>query len=1456
MLVNTKNLLLIVFTYSVCFHSSAQIKTRSKHFTTTDGLSDNRITSIIKDKDGFMWFGSWVGISRFDGNKFSVFKSYPGDSSPLKSNRIDNMVEDQEGRFLWVKVYDNQIYRFDKHTNQFSELSTLLQDSLIEKEIFTSILGAKDSLVWLNTRSSGIMLIKNPSGQKPSYQRFGKGKKDEYQLPSNRIVFFKVDKFRNVWIGTDTGLSLFTFKGLGTYKKTILPATLSNIYFSGITQGNGKMWLATTDGKLISTDHFINDIKVRKLSNSSLNHVLPSRTSRRIYVTSSAGELISIDTNGKEERVSKTLDGSALSHIYEDKSGVLWIDSETYGIVRFDPQDRSLLNLLPKGQYPYKPWKRSSIYFQDKQGVIWVNNRENGLMFYDSELKRLKLFSSNPDINLGEITNNYSRLYYDTTGVLWIGSGHNGIQKIVFQEPAFQQQALKPQSVLRSENEIRGIYADKRDRLWFGTKDGELHVYKNGKRLKNFLLDMPKSSAGIYSILEDQRGQIWLGTKSNGIIKAEPMNAEASQYRAKHYFPGTGNNQKTASRTIYSLLEDHKGRLWAGSYEDGLIQIEDKDGKTKFKTIESTFKSYPKGNYKRIRHLAEDARGRIWIGTTDGLLIFNPEESDPAKANFKILQKEPGNMRSLGGNDVQYIFRDSRSNMWVLTSAGGLNLAFEDENGKISFHNYSKKDGLPSDGLVSCQEDAQENLWIATQNGISRFNLKDRSFQNFNHNDGIHEATFSEASSTKKKDGTLVYGTAFGYLMFDPARILTHKNSVNLVFTSLYINSEQLTPGQNSSLKTDINYTDELVLDYNQNGISIEFSVLEYRSANGQNFESRLRGFDNVWRNTEGQNRATYTNLLPGDYIFEVRSLNDEVFTEAPIRSLKITILPPLWKTWWAYIIYLFIVLVFLSVVRKIIISFLKLRENIKVEKRLTDLKLNFFTQISHELRTPLTLITNPSEEVLHNEKLSNKGREYMRVVVKNAHRMVRLVNQVLDLRKVQSGNVILHVTEVEIRSFTLLVLEYFKETIDNQNITVNILTNELGIKVWVDTEKLEIILYNVIANALKFSPKNSIIAISILKEISTNTLRVEISDEGPGVKPSELDDIFKLYYEGDRLNGKPLKGSGIGLALSRELIHLHSGKIEAKNNEFRGLTINIEMKLGKEHFDLKSARFLTVSQVPNGSKAEHYEISVTETTSIRNDVPTVLIVEDHDDLRAFLASKLSDFYNVTTAHDGESGVMKAIDLAPDFVLSDIMMPRLNGIQLLDKLKNTSVTSHIPVVLLTARHSIESQMEGLQYGADYYLTKPIDIELLKAALTNILKQRKKLFQNMLNKQPVSMPDESSTISLYDKQFLQKVITIVQNQLHNSDFNIDYTAEALGMSRSAYFKKIKCLTGLAPVEFVRDIRLQKAKEFFDAGEVNVSVVSYQVGFNNPKYFSTCFKNRFNQSPSEYLKSLKH
>jgi len=1442
----------------ICVHAYSQVVTSLRHYSTANGLSDNRITAVTKDKEGFMWFGSWAGISRFDGYNFLTFKSYPGDKSSLKSNRIDEVVEDSGGRYLWVKAYDKQVYRFDKRTHEFASLPDLLKDSSVAQLSFSKILNVKDNCVWLRTDGRGVMQITNCADEQPVFTIFSHEASSGYKIPSNDISFFTLDKFKNVWLGTSAGLCILKKHRQNQYKVET-PAVLSGQFFPRITEGKNAMWLPAANGTLLSFSHASRQVKRYKVSSGVLNHILASKKSGNIYCTTSAGELLAVNDAGRTTLLTKISNGTLL-YMFEDNEGVLWVESEHFGVIKFDPRNKTTEYLFPQGNYDLNSKVRNILIFEDKNSIVWMNLKGR-LYYYSPEKKRVQSLSSEMESSNVPLPNDILRIFYDPAGVLWIGTGYDGIAKLVFQENDFKQFLPVPGSSSRADNEVRGILADRSNRLWFGTKAGQLYLYSNGRKVPDVLTNGFVNKAGIYSILQDRKDRLWFGTKDDGIIKADPADKQGNKYTVTQYFADKKAAGGITSNSIYCLLEDKKGRIWAGSFEDGLILIEEKDGKITFKTTKNCFKNYPKASFKKIRHMAEDAQGRIWIGTTNGLLIFDPDSGAPENYTFREYKKEPGNINSLGGNEVQFIFCDSQKQMWVLTTSGGLNLASGSDPLKaLSFLNYSMKDGLPSDFLLGCVEDNQGNLWIASQNGLSRFSIRKRKFQNFNYSDGLHNASFSEASCTKLKSGEIFFGTTAGYLSFDPEKIRMQSVNAPMAFTNLQINSENIIPGDKSPLKYSINNTEEIELNYDQNVISIDFAVLDFHFTEKQNYACRLRGFDNTWRNTEGQRRATYTKLPPGNYVFEVKSLNDELYQNVPARSLKITILPPFWRTWWAYTIYLILACVAVVIIRRVAITMLKLRQGIEVERRLADLKLGFFTQISHELRTPLTLIINPSEEILKSKSLSGKEKEYMSVVVKNARRMLRLVNQVLDLRKVQSGKAVLQLSEVEILSFVRGMLDYFRETTSHRNLRVEISSDLEELYVWIDADKLEIVLYNLLANAIKFSPDNSTINITLVKDDTSKHLKIEVADEGSGVHEGELLDIFKLYYEGKQSSEKLVKGTGIGLALSKELVELHGGNIYAKHNSPNGLKVVVELLLGNVHFNSGSTTnnsFIPEELSSDFATDELTEFAENSQTVEAEDMPLVLLVEDNDDLRRFLATKFADHYRVETAVNGMDGLSKAKEILPDLVLSDVMMPELDGIQLLDRLKNDPATSHIPVILLTAKYSVESQIQALAYDADYYITKPFKMELLQVAVSNIIGKRKKVFQSIQNEEPVEDENQKEEIVIteYDRQFLEKILQIVEGKMNDLQFNIEDVADSIDMSRSAFYRKFKSLTDLTPVEFVRETRLKKAKSLFDAGEDNISVAAYAVGFSNPKYFSYCFRAQFQQSPSDYVKGIK-
>lgn len=1445
----------------ISLQASAQMKCKIEHFTTEDGLSHNRVMCMIKDREGFMWFGTWDGINRFDGHNFIIYKSKPGDTSSLRNNRIDDIVEDTSG-YLWLKAYDNQIYRFDKKKEQFLAISDLLQQTGNKKFVFEKMILSANGPIWLETKSQGIFYVPDPGSSHLSFHRYASGLNKNFTLPSNNITFFYEDAQRRIWIGTPGGVCCLEKNSAGTYVNVKLDPTYAKRFnFTSIAESKDMIWLGTNKGDLLFYKKATRQFISKKVSGAPINGICISKKRSAAYLSTSAGELITVDPVNLNVASSAVMAGApAMFSIYEDHSGMLWIEPEKHGVIKFDPFKNAFKHFTQRNDANYENLAKYYHIFEDKEGVVWTNMKGEGFGYYDPATDEVKYFYDEPGSQNYRFSNLVPCTYMDPVGVLWLNADDRGLNKIVFQRKDFNQKLLVEHTISRSDNEIRGIYTDSKARLWLASKAGKLYVYAHDKKVPLKFNNVPAGGLGvIYNIIEDRYGNMWMGTKGYGLFKATPADKQQLTYNVTHYVTDKKDPYSLNSNVIYALLEDQKGRIWVGTYEEGFNLIQQKGTKTIFINNKNLFTNLPKETFTRVRNLQEDKHGNIWVATTDGLLVLDPNKGEPAHYRFATFGKIAGDKTSLGKNDIQYIYRDSKNIMWLSTSGGGLNKAITDDPFKsLKFKVYTTDDGLPSDYLLSSVEDKKGNLWLATENGLSRFITGEEKFINYDSYDGLPPTGFSESSSLRLSNGDLVFGCITGYISFNPDDIVYHRISANMALTNLQVNNKDvLLGGPNSPLKYNLNDSKHIVLKYNENILGIDYSLLDYRSSNKQSYTYRLAGFDKVWHDNKGQRRATYTNLPPGNYMFEVKSSSEGLYSNNPYKKLAITILPPPWRTWWAYLIYMIIAIVLIEVGRRIAFTMLRLRQRIAVEKKLADLKLSFFTNVSHELRTPLTLILNPIEEIFKKENLSQQGNEHINIVRKNAKRMVRFINQLLDLRKVQSGKATLKISKVEMITFVKKISEYFTDVAREKHITLAFEADGAELYAWIDAEKLDIVIYNLLANAFKFTPAGRIIKIAVNEMPEGEGISVEIADQGQGVAEDKLNDIFELYYEGEHGEGKNLKGTGIGLALSKELVNLHHGRIFAKNNADQGLTVAVELKAGKDHLMKDEVVFVDVPEVPHEMDEVIEDLMQLTEQPIHqpdNNAPLVLLVEDNNDLRAFLKVQLSEFYRVEVAENGEEGLEKATQLLPDLVLTDVMMPKMDGIQMMDKLKNNIATSHIPIVLLTAKFSVESQIEALSYGADYYITKPFQNDFLLASIENLIRQRKKMFETLLSKKKtVDLSPCEIVITSQDEVFLQKVIKIVEDNMSDPEFNIDTVAGSINMGRSAFYKKFKSLTNLAPVEFVREMRLKRARQILDAGESNISEIAYMVGFNNAKYFSTCFKEQYQLSPTEYLKS---
>ena len=811
-----------------------------------------------------------------------------------------------------------------------------------------------------------------------------------------------------------------------------------------------------------------------------------------------------------------------------------------------------------------------------------------------------------------------------------------------------------------------------------------------------------------------------------------------------------------------------------------------------------------------------------------------------------------------------------------------------DGNGNATFKSYTVQDGLPSDVLLSIQEDKNGNLWLSSENGISKFIPSEETFENYADKEIFFRARFSEAASEYTASGNILFGANTGIFYFNPDSICKSNYVPPIVLSKLLIANEDVQPGQGSVLKQGLDDTRELVLSHRENIFTIQFAALDYSAPSEIQYAYILEGFEKAWNFVGKQRAATYTNLPKGHYIFKVRSTNgDGVWTENT-RILNIEILPSFWETPFAYFLYvLFVILIIVTAVY-ILFTIYRLKHEVSVEQQMTDMKLRFFTDISHELRTPLTLISGPVEYVLANTKLPADAREQLQVVERNTNRMLRLINQILDFRKIQNRKMKMQVQRINVVAFTRKIMENFESVAEEHQIDFLFETEKEELYLWVDVDKFEKIVFNLLSNAFKYTPNGKMITVLVRED--EKTVSVGVEDQGIGIADNNKKSLFVRFENLVDRNLFNQSSTGIGLSLVKELVEMHKAVITVDSKLGEGSCFKVDFLKGKEHYD-ETVEFLqddtTVgmgvaeqvtdifSEVPNQSEEENLPDETEEDTDAKG---TMLLVEDNSELRLFLRSIFASEYRIVEAVDGMQGWSKALKFLPDIIISDVMMPEKDGIEMTRELRADMMTSHIPIILLTAKTTIESKLEGLEYGADDYITKPFSATYLQARVENLLIQRKKLqsfYRDSLmhinmaavpEDLPISAEGESREenrtepeqevqpavpdMSPNDRKFMDKLVELMEQNMDNGELVVDDLVRELAVSRSVFFKKLKTLTGLAPIEFIKEIRIKRATQLIETGEFNMTQISYMVGINDPRYFSKCFKAQVGMTPTEY------
>ncbi|MBN2611210.1 MAG: response regulator [Bacteroidales bacterium] len=1460
---------IILFIFNVALQ--AQYNCIFKHYSTSDGLSHGQVRTMLKDSKGFMWFGTFDGINRFDGYNFTTYKTRPGDNTSMSSNRIDMLKEDQWG-FLWIQTYDSKVYRFDRRTETFEGV---LFDSSGNEIRVDKLYKSKRGDFWLYSNTHGLFRAYTDSSslnikiRKLSLPGISISEKSE-----KKVVFMHEDAKRHLWIGWEKELICLEYiKKTNEYlvhKQSPDLAVLPEVYHLTSAAGKaGCLWIGTQQGVLLRIDlktlkigpsGFINKAPVNTLRSARGKHLFIGTIGNGIF-------RFNAETNFTEKHYVDENVKNVLS-IFIDSRYLVWLDTDSKGIIRTDTAFSVFRNFSQVTDAdPSLQIKTTSTLTEDKNGVLWIALKDGGFGYYNPVTDNLDYFFNEPGNPESKMSNYINSYYVDTSDVMWLCTYFRGLEKITFLQDRFRFIKLSPSATNKIANEVRAIFEDKKGSLWVGSKDGKLHLLDDKNNISGVFSD-EIGNGMVYSIIESQNGTVWLGTKGNGLFMAQRKGNSRTDFSFMHYITNPENKYSLSNDMIYSVTEDSKGRIWVGTFGGGINLLEKEGNNVIFRNPLNTFKNYPKETGARIRFLKEDTKGTMWVATTEGLLSFNVNFKNPGDIIFQHYTKIPGNPKSLGNNDIITIHSDRYDTLWLGTMGGGLHkmISYPNKNTPPEFMIYTRENGLPSDVILSIEDDNNGNLWISTENGIAAFNRANQQFTYFDEYDGIDNSTFSEATSCRRASGEIIFGSLDGIYHFHPEKAAKRTINGNMVLTNLRLFNKDVRPeDKGSPLKYALSETSEITLRHNQNMFSIEYVTLDFVAQDKIEYAFILEGFDPAgsgWHYVKNQRIATYTNIPPGEYYFRVKYLNAGLEPTRPGAGLKIKILPPPWKTGWAYALYVLILLALLEATRRIVTTMIRLRNRVVIEREMSDLKLRFFTNISHELRTPLTLILGPLDEITHSEQLTDRGKEFIQLIDRNAKRMLKLINQLLSFRKIQNKKMVLKLTYIDIVLFVREIASNFKELAEEKKINFSINSNVQSLFIWIDEEKTDIVIFNLLSNAFKFTPASRKIELRITHYDQQDYVTIEVRDEGIGIPKEKIPLIFKRFADIHDSKSIGYMGTGIGLSLSKELIDLHNGTISFESTEGKGSVFTVQLKLGKDHFNKEYAEFIEANGVNTIQPPEmqnmftditkNPDISLKEHTN--KDKPVLLIVEDNADLRKFMVSLFSEKYFIEESVNGAEGYQKAFAILPDLIISDVMMPEMDGIEMTNKLKSDFVTSHIPVILLTAKASVESKVEGLKYGADAYITKPFNSLLLQAQITNLLEQRRLLAEKYINQ--VKLIDikgvNEPVITDKDSEFLKTVIGIIEENISISEFRIEDIARSLGMGRTNFFKKIKGLTGSSPIDFVNELRLNKAVQLLESGSYNISEVSYMTGFNDPGYFSKRFKERFKKAPSSFLK----
>ena len=1317
-------------------------------------------------------------------------------------------------------------------------------------------------------------------------------------LPNNQIQCIYQDKEGWMWIGTSQGLCRFD----GYTFVNFLPDTNDSTSLSGnlvrviAEDKNGNLLVGTENGGLNifnrEKERFTHPYKMHeefRMKEVSVNAIKQDKngniwigTDFSIFVIDTAGILSPVHPKPFNSEIN--FEGNYVRNLQFDKKGKLWIGTNN-GVFIYDPSDNRMeIFELPFGENLIKEiWE---IYLDD-EGLLWIGTYSSGIFLVDPETKKIQQIKLQPEIERSETVKTISKgifgeYWIGTRGGLYVYSKSRSVTGI------YRHDERKPRSL--SNNSILSIFHDAKGETWIGTRRGLNLLAKSKQVFHNFTAlpgdNRSLNSSMVYAFWIDANGKIWIGTEDGGINIYNPKTGTFT------YLVNDANNRNSITQDcIKAFQDDGKGNLWVGTFLGGIDVINLQTGKiTHFKhdpdvpgTVsdnqvwdicrdkngefwiattkgvdkyikeKKSFKHFPQicGD-EQVNWIEKDVNGNLWFGSINEVIIYDPSENT-MKRHFE---------HSLS------MLEDSKNRVWITTRDKGIAL-YNAENGAVKY--YDKNDGLASNQALSIVEDNENNLWISTTNGLSKFNPEKGIFQNFTSKDGLSNNQFCDRASFKTESGTLLFGSQSGFNMFNPTDIESPETNIPIVFTDLKIFNKSVPIGDDkkSVLTKSISETKHLTLNFDQNVFTLEFAALNYVNSDKNLYSYKLEGFNRDWNEPSVIRTATYTNLNPGDYVLQIRRYVPGIQNNTNELQLKITILPPYYKTKWFLAIMLLVIALLIFTIVKFVLNREKIKHQLVLERinarklhELDMLKLKFFTNISHEIRTPLTLILGPLEKLLNKDFSKDEAKDNLQLMQRNAKNLDKLISQLLDFRKLQTGNLKLNLTEADIVAFVRSIVDSFNDFALEKGILLKFNTLKKSLNAAFDPDKIEKILNNLISNALKFTAQGGSITInlSLIFDSDDNDfsesgkenqfIEIIVKDTGKGIAANNLNKIFQRFFQSD--NEDSNAGVGIGLALVKELVTIHKGNVFVNSKPGKGTKFTIRFPYISELHEKHTVSDIEENVVDLKSLETFLESESLQNERMNSKI--MLIVEDNADVRKFIAGHFDSTYKIVQARNGEDGRKIALELIPDIIISDVIMPVMDGYELCKQIKNDERTSHIPVLLLTALHSREHEIKGLTSGADDFITKPFDLTVLQAKVENMLSIRESLIQKFTG--TVVLEPKNVVISSPDERFLQKAIEVVENNISDSDLDIETFSVKVGVSRMQLYRKLHALTDMTVKEFIRHIRLKRAAQLLVQQKMNVSEVAYDVGFKDLSHFRKCFKREFGMSASEYATKSKH